>query len=58
MVSRILKEYEVNCKHCDKPSMVAEGEGNPFMCSNGEIYKILVKCRICGRISYILRSTQ
>jgi ribosomal protein L37E len=58
MISRALKEYEVNCKRCDKSSMVAEGSGKLFVCTNGEIYKVLVKCRICGRISYILRPTE
>jgi len=58
MILRVLKEYEENCKRCDKPSMVAEGDGKPFHCCNGIIYKVLVKCRICGRISYILRPTE
>jgi ribosomal protein S27E len=58
MTEMILVKSEVNCKNCDKPSMEPMGKPKAFKFDSGEIFKTLVKCHICGRISYILRPTQ
>ena len=58
MAETVLKQYEENCKKCDKPTMEIVGKSKSFNHDSGEIFKTVVKCRICGRISYIFRPTQ
>lgn len=55
MVEIILKEKEAVCRRCEKPHM--EVVENPVMVSffDGEMLKARVKCRTCGRVSYIIR---
>jgi len=58
MAETVLVERERICKRCNKPSMESIGMPKSFWDNSGEMFKTLLKCVICGRVSTIIRPTQ
>jgi len=56
MAETELTEKEKICWACDRPTMEPTGEQALLYAHDGELLKVRLKCRNCGRRSTALRS--